>query len=180
VCVKVGSGSVNPLDRNLAYRSPFESHPQVNYAEPNSPYIVSHFCIKLEVDTRRVHERHARAFAKRQLQEATGFTDGHYPTFFGGDFNNVIPCSKHRVFDFPTSLLMCGMPGSILLTQLHLVILCPPLSSLGPAPSPSAVAPCCRTKAYLCVFSTKLRPIEISCALLTLKWHSRAQTSTGQ
>ncbi|KAI0035945.1 PhoD-like phosphatase-domain-containing protein [Vararia minispora EC-137] len=57
------------LDRNLAYHSPFENHPQ--FAR----------------DTREIHARHV-AHARRQAISAEGFDDQHYPTFYGGDFSN--------------------------------------------------------------------------------------------
>ena len=52
---------------------------------------------QLEINTHEVHERHARAYAKRQLQDAGDFADNHYPTFYGGDFSNVIPVSASYV-----------------------------------------------------------------------------------
>ncbi|KAF8587157.1 hypothetical protein K439DRAFT_1631011 [Ramaria rubella] len=66
-----GARSVNPLDRNLAYRSPFEDHPQFG------------------IDTREIHARHANAYVKRQTEAAAPFADDHYPTFYGGDFSNA-------------------------------------------------------------------------------------------
>ncbi|TDL18783.1 hypothetical protein BD410DRAFT_728167 [Rickenella mellea] len=59
----VGAKS-NPLDANLAYRSPFEDRPHLGY------------------DTRSIHAR----IAKRQLSNE--FTDEHYPTWYGADFSN--------------------------------------------------------------------------------------------
>ncbi|KAF8511255.1 PhoD-like phosphatase-domain-containing protein [Hysterangium stoloniferum] len=61
----------NPFNQNLVYRSPFEDHPQ------------------FDIDTEEIHERHARAFAKRQTESASQFADDHYPTFFGSDFSNA-------------------------------------------------------------------------------------------
>ncbi|KZV69015.1 hypothetical protein PENSPDRAFT_727418 [Peniophora sp. CONT] len=54
------------LDRNLAYRSPFEDHPQ---------------------NTRAIHARHV-GHARRQMVDASGLVDEHYPTFYGADFSN--------------------------------------------------------------------------------------------
>ncbi|KAH8107538.1 PhoD-like phosphatase-domain-containing protein [Phellopilus nigrolimitatus] len=58
--------SANPIDRNLAYRSPFVDHPHLGY------------------DTRYIHAR----LAKRQVEKAGSFTDEHYPTWYGADFSN--------------------------------------------------------------------------------------------
>ncbi|KZT28455.1 hypothetical protein NEOLEDRAFT_1175772 [Neolentinus lepideus HHB14362 ss-1] len=58
------------LDRNLVYRSPFFDHPQFGH------------------DTREIRARHVRA--KRQLESASGFSDQHYPTFYGSDFSNTV------------------------------------------------------------------------------------------
>ncbi|KAI0065426.1 hypothetical protein BV25DRAFT_1913479 [Artomyces pyxidatus] len=57
------------LDRNLAYRSPFHDHPQFAH------------------DTNEIHARHVQ-HSRRQVQDAAGFDDDHYPTFYGGDFSN--------------------------------------------------------------------------------------------
>ncbi|KIJ34147.1 hypothetical protein M422DRAFT_263800 [Sphaerobolus stellatus SS14] len=62
----------NPLERNLAYRSPFEEHPQ--FAR----------------DTGAIQKRHMQAFRKRQTVPAGTFGDEHYPTFYGGDFSNTL------------------------------------------------------------------------------------------
>ncbi|KAI5117204.1 hypothetical protein M0805_005174 [Coniferiporia weirii] len=76
-CIAVGARTVaarTPLDTNLAYSSPFSDHPQ--FAR----------------DTEAIHKRHVenfkREFAERQVQDASGFDDEHYPTFYGSDFNN--------------------------------------------------------------------------------------------
>ncbi|KAJ3551377.1 hypothetical protein NM688_g4736 [Phlebia brevispora] len=58
------------LDRNLAYLSPFVGYPEFSH------------------DTREIQARHI-AYAKRQEVDASGFTDDHYPTFYGGDFSNA-------------------------------------------------------------------------------------------
>ncbi|KAI0372865.1 hypothetical protein BV20DRAFT_990204 [Pilatotrama ljubarskyi] len=60
------------FDRNLAYSSPFLNTPQLSH------------------NTRALRARHL-SFVKRQLsdtQSADGFTDEHYPTFYGGDFSD--------------------------------------------------------------------------------------------
>ncbi|KAI0054180.1 hypothetical protein FA95DRAFT_1480080 [Auriscalpium vulgare] len=57
------------LERNLAYRSPFNDHPQLGH------------------DTAEIHTRHVR-HARRQVQAAGTFDDAHYPTFYGADFSN--------------------------------------------------------------------------------------------
>ncbi|EIW60085.1 uncharacterized protein TRAVEDRAFT_35844 [Trametes versicolor FP-101664 SS1] len=49
--------------------------------------------MQLSHDTRSLQARHL-AFVKRQLadtQSSDGFKDGHYPTFYGGDFSNGDP-----------------------------------------------------------------------------------------
>ncbi|OBZ69218.1 Alkaline phosphatase D [Grifola frondosa] len=58
-------------DRNLAYRSPFVGD------------------VKLSHNTRSIQARNIQ-LAKRQITgaSAAGFTDEHYPTFYGGDFSN--------------------------------------------------------------------------------------------
>ncbi|TCD61811.1 hypothetical protein EIP91_007876 [Steccherinum ochraceum] len=58
------------LDRNLAYRSPFLDVPDFSH------------------DTRAIQARHIE-LAKRQTVDASGFSDDHYPTFYGGDFSNA-------------------------------------------------------------------------------------------
>ena len=40
------------------------------------------------MNTRAVEARHI-AHVKRQVINAAGFDDEHYPTFYGGDFSNV-------------------------------------------------------------------------------------------
>ncbi|PIL24184.1 hypothetical protein GSI_13937 [Ganoderma sinense ZZ0214-1] len=62
------------FDRNLAYSSPFINAPHLSH------------------DTRSLQARHVQ-FVKRQQQlsdtiSSDGFTDTHYPTFYGGDFSN--------------------------------------------------------------------------------------------
>ncbi|KAJ3786798.1 PhoD-like phosphatase-domain-containing protein [Lentinula aff. detonsa] len=57
------------LNRNLAYSSPFTGHDQ------------------LAIDTKQLAKRHI-AHARRQTEDATGFVDEHYTTFYGGDFSN--------------------------------------------------------------------------------------------
>ncbi|KAI0273709.1 PhoD-like phosphatase-domain-containing protein [Gloeopeniophorella convolvens] len=57
------------LDRNLVYRSPFHDLPEFSR------------------DTGEIHARHV-GHAKRQMGDATVFTDEHYPTFYGADFSN--------------------------------------------------------------------------------------------
>ncbi|KAI0664598.1 PhoD-like phosphatase-domain-containing protein [Cubamyces menziesii] len=67
------SGATELFDRNLAYSSPFANAPHLSH------------------NTRSLKARHV-AFAKRQsqlddTQSSNGFTDEHYPTFYGGDFS---------------------------------------------------------------------------------------------
>ncbi|TBU35768.1 PhoD-like phosphatase-domain-containing protein [Dichomitus squalens] len=62
------------FDRNLAYSSPFANAPHLSH------------------DTRSLQARHVQ-FVKRQHQlddtvSSNGFTDEHYPTFYGGDFSS--------------------------------------------------------------------------------------------
>ncbi|KAK7043608.1 hypothetical protein VNI00_008219 [Paramarasmius palmivorus] len=57
------------LDHNLAYRSPFFGD------------------AKLSHDTRSI-QRRGVVHVRRQMGSAAGFTDDHYPTFYGGDFSN--------------------------------------------------------------------------------------------
>lgn len=67
------------FDRNLAYRSPFIDHPQLAH------------------DTRSIQKRYL-AHVRRQVQDATPFSDEHYPTFYGSDFSNFIEpvCLERR------------------------------------------------------------------------------------
>ena len=78
--------SASPLDSNLAYRSPFVDKPQVS--QVSIGYRLSS-CLdmrhQLGYDTRSLHKR----MFKRQMEDAKGFVDKHYPTFFGSDFSNV-------------------------------------------------------------------------------------------
>lgn len=78
----------NPLERNLAYRSPFEDHPQVSwhYSISLSWFTAAQF----DLNTREIHRRHVNAFQKRQTTPASKFSDDHYPTFYGGDFSNAL------------------------------------------------------------------------------------------
>ncbi|KAI0332126.1 hypothetical protein GY45DRAFT_1247315 [Cubamyces sp. BRFM 1775] len=67
------TGATELFDRNLAYSSPFANAPHLSH------------------NTRALKARHV-AFAKRQsqlddTQSSNGFTDEHYPTFYGGDFS---------------------------------------------------------------------------------------------
>ncbi|KAI0372864.1 hypothetical protein BV20DRAFT_963278 [Pilatotrama ljubarskyi] len=60
------------FDRNIAYHSPFVNAPHLSH------------------NTRALQARHFE-YAKRQLsdtQSSDGFTDEHYPTFYGGDFSS--------------------------------------------------------------------------------------------
>ncbi|KAI0797673.1 PhoD-like phosphatase-domain-containing protein [Abortiporus biennis] len=58
------------LDRNLAYSSPFIGIREFAH------------------DTKAIQDRHIQ-HAKRQMIDSTGFSDDHYPTFYGGDFSNA-------------------------------------------------------------------------------------------
>ncbi|KLO07151.1 hypothetical protein SCHPADRAFT_945511 [Schizopora paradoxa] len=62
--------SSNPVDRNLAYRSPFTDKPHLGY------------------DTRYIHARHAKRQLELEIEDAGGFVDEHYPTWYGADFSN--------------------------------------------------------------------------------------------
>ncbi|KAJ4001349.1 PhoD-like phosphatase-domain-containing protein [Lentinula boryana] len=64
------------LNRNLAYSSPFTGHDQAYIHQP-----------QLAIDTKQLAKRHT-AHARRQTEDATGFVDEHYSTFYGGDFSN--------------------------------------------------------------------------------------------
>ncbi|KAF9457170.1 PhoD-like phosphatase-domain-containing protein [Collybia nuda] len=57
------------LDRNLVYRSPFADQPQLSH------------------NLQEIQARHSQ-LSRRQLKDASGFRDSHYPTFYGGDFSN--------------------------------------------------------------------------------------------
>ncbi|KAI0082795.1 hypothetical protein K474DRAFT_1687863 [Panus rudis PR-1116 ss-1] len=57
-------------DRNLAYHSPFVGISDFSH------------------DTKAIHARHIE-LSKRQVVNASGFVDHHYPTFHGGDFSNA-------------------------------------------------------------------------------------------
>ncbi|KAI0341784.1 hypothetical protein BDW22DRAFT_1346074 [Trametopsis cervina] len=57
------------FDRNLVYSSPFIGFPE--FAR----------------DTKQIHARHIE-HAKRTVESAAGFSDSHYPTFYGADFSN--------------------------------------------------------------------------------------------
>ncbi|KAF9264820.1 hypothetical protein L218DRAFT_1076269 [Marasmius fiardii PR-910] len=57
------------LDRNLVYRSPF-----------SDDFTLSH-------DTHSIEKR-GISHVKRQMKSAAGFSDQHYPSFYGGDFSN--------------------------------------------------------------------------------------------
>ncbi|KAI0636767.1 PhoD-like phosphatase-domain-containing protein [Trametes polyzona] len=79
-------------DRNLAYSSPFVNTPNLSH------------------DTRSLQARHL-AFAKRQLadtQSSEGFEDGHYPTFYGGDFSDGDPV--HNSVLLWTRAVPLGLP----------------------------------------------------------------------
>ncbi|RDX56550.1 hypothetical protein OH76DRAFT_1426103 [Lentinus brumalis] len=74
VALSVLAGATDLFDRNLAYASPFTN------------------AIHLSHDTRSLQRRHVE-FVKRQSQlddteSSEGFTDEHYPTFYGGDFSS--------------------------------------------------------------------------------------------
>ncbi|KAI3610837.1 alkaline phosphatase [Moniliophthora roreri] len=68
LCVTVNATRL--LDRNLVYRSPFLDD------------------LKLSHDTKSIQKR-GITHVRRQTGSAEGFTDEHYPSFYGGDFSNV-------------------------------------------------------------------------------------------
>ncbi|KNZ74214.1 Alkaline phosphatase D [Termitomyces sp. J132] len=71
VCVVAGTQATRLFDRNLAYRSPFAEHPQASLAH------------RTDLIAKR-----AFAHVRRQVTNASDFSDDHYPTFYGGDFSN--------------------------------------------------------------------------------------------
>ncbi|KAI0709470.1 PhoD-like phosphatase-domain-containing protein [Earliella scabrosa] len=71
VAFSIVTSATELFDRNLAYSSPFANAPHLSH------------------NTKSLLRRHAE-FAKRQLgntESSDGFTDEHYPTFYGGDFS---------------------------------------------------------------------------------------------
>ncbi|KAI0709471.1 PhoD-like phosphatase-domain-containing protein [Earliella scabrosa] len=73
VALGVATGATELFDRNLAYSSPFVNTPHLSH------------------DTRSLKARHVDFVKRQQLddtQSSNGFTDEHYPTFYGGDFSN--------------------------------------------------------------------------------------------
>ena len=44
---------------------------------------------QLGYDTRRIHARHAKRQLELEIEDAGGFVDEHYPTWYGADFSNV-------------------------------------------------------------------------------------------
>lgn len=80
------------LDRNLVYRSPFLSHPQVRIIGSGRVLLeVTHRCELLQFshDTREIQARHIRSLNEKRRVQANEFTDDAYPTFYGADFSNV-------------------------------------------------------------------------------------------
>ena len=71
-------------------------------------------------DTKAIHERHI-ALAKRQTVGSSGFTDEHYPTFYGGDFGNVttILCLHELIAETSHRVPSYSVAVSILPTQVR-------------------------------------------------------------
>ncbi|KAI0807617.1 PhoD-like phosphatase-domain-containing protein [Fomes fomentarius] len=74
VALSAVTDATHLFDRNLVYHSPFVNAPHLSH------------------DTNSLKARHVD-FVKRQqqlddTQSSDGFTDEHYPTFYGGDFSN--------------------------------------------------------------------------------------------
>lgn len=95
----------NPLDSNLAYRSPFGDHPQVSthfFDKLSQALMGRSYCpsVQFARDTKAIHARNVqnikRNLAKRQVEDATQFNDEHYPTFYGADFSNVCFSSRTK------------------------------------------------------------------------------------
>nr|BAL02928.1 PhoD-like protein [Pholiota nameko] len=63
-----GFAAANFFHRNLAYHSPFATHPQLAH------------------DTAKINEN---GIQRRQDIDSAAFRDGHYTTFYGGDFSNT-------------------------------------------------------------------------------------------
>ncbi|KAF9480100.1 PhoD-like protein [Pholiota conissans] len=63
-----GIATANFFHRNLAYHSPFATHPQLGH------------------DTSKINEN---CIQRRQNMDSAAFKDGHYATFYGGDFSNT-------------------------------------------------------------------------------------------
>ena len=76
------------LDRNLEYRSPFEAHPQVYTLHDVTLHTIADLSEQFSQNTRSIHARHVQ-HARRQVVDASGLVDEHYPTFYGADFSNV-------------------------------------------------------------------------------------------
>ncbi|KAJ7582787.1 PhoD-like phosphatase-domain-containing protein, partial [Mycena floridula] len=66
----LGAGATQLLDNNLVYRSPFAS----KHSE-------------LAFNTANIKARHVQ-LVRRQMGDASGFTDEHYVTFYGSDMSN--------------------------------------------------------------------------------------------
>ncbi|KAK7683869.1 hypothetical protein QCA50_013247 [Cerrena zonata] len=101
------------LDRNLAYHSPFIGISDFSH------------------DTRAIHARHVE-LAKRQTVNNEGFSDEHYPTFYGGDFSNA-PFIWSGGVNF-THSVASGDPFD---TSVLLWTRAVPASSTGPQPDQS-------------------------------------------
>lgn len=101
-----GIAEANPLESNLAYRSPFGDHPQVSTSFFRQALTGAHGLIlfpfvQFARDTKAIHTRHVQNFkrnlAKRQVEDATQFNDEHYPTFYGADFSNVCAFTRTKL-----------------------------------------------------------------------------------
>ncbi|VDB87290.1 unnamed protein product [Peniophora sp. CBMAI 1063] len=106
------------LDRNLAYRSPFGDHPQFSH------------------DTWSIHARYVH-HTRRQVEDASGLVDEHYPTFYGTDFGNS-PFIWSSGLNFTHSVAS----GDPLNTSVLLWTRAEPLSEPSTNQSPESVPVC--------------------------------------
>lgn len=85
------------------------------------------FFNQLGYDTRHIHARHAKRQLELEIEDAGGFVDEHYPTWYGADFSNVRlrchfiksmfkGCCSLRSFTMEASTLHMVSPQAILST----------------------------------------------------------------
>ncbi|KAJ3843443.1 PhoD-like phosphatase-domain-containing protein [Lentinula raphanica] len=115
--------NVNLLDRNLAYSSPFAGHSQACSA----------------IDTNELAKKHT-AHSRRQTEDATGFLDEHYPTFYGGDFSNSPTIWSGGLNFTHSGMLLLGDPFN---TSVLLWTRAVPVSPPGTTELPDQSVPAC-------------------------------------
>ncbi|KAJ3726149.1 PhoD-like phosphatase-domain-containing protein, partial [Lentinula raphanica] len=113
----------NLLDRNLAYSSPFAGHSQACSA----------------IDTNELAKKHT-AHSRRQTEDATGFLDEHYPTFYGGDFSNSPTIWSGGLNFTHSGMLLLGDPFN---TSVLLWTRAVPVSPPGTTELPDQSVPAC-------------------------------------